>query len=214
VAAKVGWVRGEAPPRRIIHHALPRLSNPPAFPYYIVMTDYRRHRVPGASYFFTVNLADRRDDLLVRRIASLRDAVRKVKHEAPFHIDSWVVLPEHMHALWTLPDQDTDYSARWQAIKTIFSKTVPPGETRSASRISKNERGVWQRRFWEHTIRDDADYASHMDYIHFNPVKHGLVAEAADWPYSTFHRCVVKGIYPASWHPLTPIAMEAGERKP
>ncbi len=95
------------------------------------MTAYRRNRVPGATYFFTVNLADRRDDLLVRRIASLRDAVRKVKHEAPFHIDSWVVLPEHMHALWTLPDEDTDYSARRQAIKTI---SFQPGETRLGGR--------------------------------------------------------------------------------
>ena len=163
------------------------------------MTDYRRNRVPGGTYFFTVNLADRRSDLLVRRIDVLRDAVRRARARAPFHIDAWIVLPEHMHCLWTLPDGDTDFSMRWQAIKTAFSRNVPPGEYRSASRIAKGERGVWQRRFWEHTIRDDRDYAQHMDYIHLNPIKHGLVASVGNWPYSSFHRCVAMGLYLPGW---------------
>ena len=163
------------------------------------MTDYRRNRVPGGSYFFTVNLADRRSDLLVRRIDILRDAVRKVRAGTPFHIDAWVVLPEHMHCLWTLPDGDVDFSARWQAIKTEFSRKMPPGEDRSASRVGKGERGIWQRRFWEHTIRDDRDYALHMDYIHLDPVKHGLVSEVGNWPYSSFHRCVAIGLCPPGW---------------
>ena len=163
------------------------------------MTDYRRNRVPGGTYFFTVNLYDRRSDLLARNIGVLREAVRKGRAKAPFHIDAWVVLPEHLHSLWTLPEGDMDYSARWQAIKTAFSKQIPEGEFRSASRMEKGERGIWQRRFWEHTIRDDQDYGAHFDYIHFNPVKHGLVAHAADWPYSSFHRSVTMGLYPANW---------------
>jgi len=163
------------------------------------MTDYRRNRVPGGTYFFTVNLADRRSQLLVSRIDLFRDAVRKVRAEAPFHIDAWVILPEHMHCLWTLPDGDADFSTRWQAIKKIFSRGVPAGEYRSASRLAKGERGIWQRRFWEHTIQDDGDYGVHLDYIHFNPVKHGLVADVASWPYSSFHRCLANGLYPRGW---------------
>ena len=163
------------------------------------MTAYRRNRVPGGTYFFTVNLYDRRAALLVQHINSLRKAVRGVKANAPFHIDAWVVLPDHLHCLWTLPEGDADFSARWQAIKTAFSKEMPQGEYRSPSRRAKAERGIWQRRFWEHTIRDEQDYAAHMDYIHFNPVKHGLVAEVADWPYSSFHRAVKMGLYPTTW---------------
>ena len=163
------------------------------------MTDYRRNRVPGGTYFFTVNLYDRRRALLVKNIEILRQAVRKVKINAPFHIDAWVVLPDHLHCLWTLPEGDLNFSMRWQAIKTAFSKQIPQGEFRSASRSGKAERGIWQRRFWEHTIRDDRDYAAHMDYTHFNPVKHGLVAEVADWPYSSFHHAVRMGLYPTNW---------------
>jgi putative transposase len=160
------------------------------------MTDYRRRRVPGGTYFFTVNLYDRRSGLLTRNIGILREAVRKVRARAPFHIDAWVVLPDHLHCLWTLPEGDLDYSGRWQAIKTAFSKHIPEGEFRSVSRREKGERGIWQRRFWEHLIRDDRDYGAHIDYIHFNPVRHGLVAHAADWPYSSFHRLVAAGFYP------------------
>jgi len=174
------------------------------------MTDYPRNRVRGGTYFFTVNLADRRSDLLVRRIDALRDAVRTVRARAPFHSDGWVVLPEHIHCLSTLPEGDADFSARWQAIKTAFSRRIPSGEHRSASRLGKGERGIWQRRFWEHTIRDDGDYAVHLDYIHSNPVKHKLVAELGHWPYSSFHRCVAMGLYPANWAGGMPEPPEAG----
>ncbi len=163
------------------------------------MTAYRRNRIPGATYFFTVNLQDRQSQLLVENIAILREAVRQTKQRAPFHIDAWVVLPDHMHSLWTLPAADADYSTRWQAIKIAFSRQIPTGEPRSASRTSKRERGIWQRRFWEHTIRNDQDYAAHMDYIHFNPVKHGLVPHPANWPHSSFHRAVAQGLYPCDW---------------
>jgi putative transposase len=163
------------------------------------MPDYRRNRVPGGTYFFTVNLLDRRSDLLVTHIRSLRPSVARVRHLMPFHIDAWVVLPDHMHALWTLPEGDVDFSRRWQAIKMAFSKTLDPVEPLSASRRVRGERGIWQRRFWEHTVRDEQDYARHFDYIHFNPVKHGLASSAAAWPYSTFHRAVAQGYYPSSW---------------
>jgi putative transposase len=164
------------------------------------MTDYRRNRVPGATYFFTVNLHDRRSTLLVQNINILRDAVRQTMRRAPFHIDAWVVLPDHIHTLWTLPEGDVEFSLRWQAIKMAFSRKIPAGEHRSASRAGRRERGIWQRRFWEHTVRDDQDYAAHMDYTHFNPVKHGLVTRVADWPYSSFHQAVAKGLYPREWH--------------
>ena len=163
------------------------------------MPDYRRSRVAGGTYFFTVNLRDRRSGLLVARIDLLRAVVSRVRRLMPFHIDAWVVLPEHMHAVWTLPEGDADFSRRWQAIKMGFSKGIDPGEALSVSRRVRGERGVWQRRFWEHRIADERDYAAHVDYVHFNPVKHGLVASADAWPYSTFHRAVARGRHPRSW---------------
>jgi putative transposase len=163
------------------------------------MPDYRRNRVPGGTYFFTANLLNRTSDLLVARIEVLRAAVQTTRAHAAFHIDAWVVLPDHMHCIWTLPPDDDDYSGRWRTLKKSFSKAIPPGEHRSSARLRRAERGIWQRRFWEHTIRDDHDYAAHMDYVHFNPVRHGLATSAAGWPYSTFHRCLAMGLYPADW---------------
>ena len=163
------------------------------------MPDYRRNRVPGGTYFFTVNLRDRRSNLLVTHIQALRHAVRETRALMPFHIDAWVVLPEHLHCLWTLPEGDADFPGRWQAIKTAFTKSLPTGEARTPVMLRRGERGVWQRRYWEHTIRDERDYATHMDYIHCNPVKHGLVQHKAAWPYSTFRRCVSQGVYPTHW---------------
>jgi putative transposase len=161
------------------------------------MPEYRRNRVAGGTYFFTVNLLDRSSDLLVTRIDALRAAVRSTRARAPFHIDAWVVLPEHLHCIWTLPEGDDDFSGRWRAIKKTFAKAQPADEHRSATRLLRHERGIWQRRFWEHTIRDERDYAAHMDYVHFNPVKHALVDHVAAWPFSTFRRCVRRGLYPA-----------------
>ena len=169
------------------------------------MPDYRRNRVPGGTYFFTVNLLNRRADLLVTHIDALRAAVRSTLHRHPFHIDAWVVLPDHMHCLWTLPDGDTDFPGRWRDIKTAFSKSLPTTEPRSAARMRRGARGIWQHRFWEHTIRDERDYAAHMDYIHFNPVKHGLATHPAAWPFSTFHHCAKAGLYPPDWNTDTPL---------
>jgi putative transposase len=176
------------------------------------MPNYRRNRLSGGTYFFTVNLFDRNSRLLTDNIDVLREAVRTVRTGAPFHIDAWVVLPEHMHCIWTLPPDDHDYSGRWHALKTIFATAMPHGEPRSEARVRNGERGIWQRRFWEHTIRGDRDYAAHMDYVHFNPVKHGLVAHAGDWPYSSFHRCVTRGLYPADWSMTGAEPAGSGER--
>jgi len=176
------------------------------------MTNYRRNRVPGGTYFFTVNLLDRGSSLLVKEIDLLREVVRKVRHDKPFHIDAWVVLPNHLHCVWTLPPGDADYISRWRNIKKMFSKQIPMAEVLSETKTRLNERGIWQRRYWEHTIRDERDYAAHVDYCHINPFKHGLVATVREWPFSTFHRYVKEGFYPADWAGTVP-DLQAGERK-
>lgn len=176
------------------------------------MPNYRRNRLQGGTYFFTVNLLDRKSQLLVAHINELRAAVRKTLQLQPFHIDAWVVLPDHLHCIWTLPVGDDDYSNRWRLIKKTFSKSIPKTEYRSEVRVKRNERGIWQRRFWEHTIANDADYASHMDYIHYNPVKHQWVSVVREWPYSTFHSMVERGIYPFDWAGCEIKTFEAGER--
>ena len=129
----------------------------------------------------------------------MRAAVGRVVTLRPFRIDAWVVLPEHMHAVWTLPEGDGAYPQRWGTIKRLFSRSIVAEERRSASRVRQGERGIWQRQYWEHTIRDAADFSAHVDYVNFNAVKHGLVDEARDWPYSSFHRAVARGEYPADW---------------
>lgn len=117
------------------------------------MSDYRRYRVPGGTYFFTVNLLERyANDLLTRHVDILREVVRETRHRRPFHIDAWVVLPEHLHCVWTLPPGDVDNANRWRIIKQQFSKALPVTERRSAVRIARGERGIWQRRFWDHVI--------------------------------------------------------------
>lgn len=176
------------------------------------MPDYRRHKIAGGCYFFTVNLLERRGDrLLTQEIALLRHAVRRVREARPFTIEAWVVLPDHLHAVWTLPAGDDDFSTRWRLIKTFFARGLPPTERLSRVRREAGERGIWQRRFWEHAIRDDADYAAHVDYVHFNPVKHGLAAAPAEWPYSTFRTCVERGLYPAGWSGKGVSDVPAGE---
>lgn len=160
---------------------------------------YRRADVTGGTYFFTVNLAERKRTLLVEHIDALRMVMKKVKVMHPFRIDAMVILPDHLHALWTLPEGDADYPTRWALIKAGFSRCLRKDERRNLSRIAKGERGIWQRRYWEHVIRDERDYARHVNYIHYNPVKHGLVQCVKDWPYSTFHRYVKAGVYMNGW---------------
>ncbi|HEY9540758.1 MAG TPA: transposase [Luteimonas sp.] len=176
------------------------------------MTNYRRAHTPGATWFFTVNIARRDTTVLVEHIALLRQALQRVRRKHPFSIDALVVLPDHLHAVWTLPPGDAGYAMRWRQIKGWFSRHAPAGEHRSASRIAKGERGIWQRRYWEHLIRDEDDLQRHVDYIHFNPVKHGHVARAVDWPYSTLHRYVAKGWLAEDWGGVAESAIEVGER--
>jgi putative transposase len=163
------------------------------------MTNYRRNFLSGGSFFFTVNLAERRLSLLTEHIDVLRKAFRYARQRHLFTIEAIVVLPDHLHTVWTLPDGDADFALRWRLIKSAFSRHLPDGERISESRADKAERGIWQRRYWEHTLRDERDFERHVDYIHFNPVKHGHVSQVKDWPYSSFHRLVRLGIYPLDW---------------
>lgn len=164
------------------------------------MSNYRRAWRKGGTYFFTVNLLERyQNDLLVRHIDVLRQVVKDVKRKHPFIIHAWVVLPEHMHCVIELPEGDDDFATRWRLIKTGFSKAMPKTERLSAVRVKRGERGIWQRRFWEHLIRDERDFAAHIDYVHINPVKHGCVGRVQDWQYSTFHRYVAQGLLPMGW---------------
>jgi putative transposase len=177
------------------------------------MTNYRRGNIAGASYFFTVNLADRRQSLLTDNIELLRAAFEYTRARHPFIIDAIVILPDHLHVIWTLPEGDSDFALRWRLIKSFFSRGLPHGESRSGSRQKKGERGIWQRRYWEHLIRDEADHVRHVDYIHINPVKHGLVPRVADWQHSSFHRFVQAGMLPEDWAGDAAAGWECGEAK-
>jgi putative transposase len=162
------------------------------------MVNYRRNFVPGGTYFFTVNLRDRSSSFLTEHIGLLRAAFRVVKHKQPFDVDAIVILPEHLHAIWTLPQGDADYPGRWRAIKSTFTRAV----VKSGVVVKCNEKreyALWQRRYWEHTIADEDDLRRHVDYIHFNPVKHGWAKQVADWPFSSFHQYVQQGILPTDW---------------
>ncbi len=163
------------------------------------MTAYRRVRIDGGCYFFTVAIADRSSKLLTQHIEMFYTALEQIKTRHPFVINAMVVLPDHLHCIWTLPDGDCNYSLRWQQLKGLFSRQLPKLEVVSESRKRKSERGIWQRRFWEHTIRDEADYINHINYIYFNPVKHGWVNAVKNWPYSTFHNDVQTGLYDINW---------------
>ena len=166
--------------------------------------NYRRNYVPGATFFFTVVTFERIPflcDERARRI--LRESIKACGRRWPFTIDSIVLLPDHLHCIWTLPPNDADFSKRWGWIKKEFTKTWigADGRVGAVSPSKKRERrqGVWQPKFWEHTMRDDEDYVNHVDYIHYNPVKHGHVRSPADWPWSSFHRYVRMGAYPPDW---------------
>lgn len=163
------------------------------------MPNYRRVRHAGGCYFFTVNLANRQKTLLTDHITILRSVFQYVSKHHPCTINAIVILPDHLHTIWTLPANDKNYSQRWSLIKSGFSRQLAAAETICRSRQRKGERGIWQRRFWEHTIQSETDYRNHVDYIHINPVKHGLVQRVADWRYSSFHQFVRRGVYPADW---------------
>jgi putative transposase len=175
---------------------------------------YHRIRVPGAIYFFTVVTFERRPIFTEDRYVDLlRGAIRYTLARYPFRVNAAVILPEHLHMLWTLPLEDDDYSTRWRLIKSYFSRNWPGkiDDPLPVSRAAKGERAIWQRRFWEHLIRDDADYARHLDYIHYNPVKHGFVRSAGEWSYSSFSRYQASGIYPADWGKGEDITLDVGK---
>jgi putative transposase len=162
------------------------------------MVLYRRNRVAGGTYFFTVTLRDRRSNVLVQHIGLLREAFRSIRTKRPFTIDAIVILPDHLHTIWTLPEGDTDYSGRWRAIKSRFSHHLNKAGV-PLKRDPREEYQLWQRRFWEHTLRNDNDFNRHVDYIHWNPVKHGLTNQANNWPYSSLHRYIRLGLLPNYW---------------
>lgn len=167
------------------------------------MPEYRRSDVAGGTYFFTLVTHQRKPLLLHPPVcAALREAIEYVRASRPFTVKAWVLLPDHLHCIWTLPAGEADFSKRWGVIKQRVSSRCRAqivAEGLSTSKQRRHEAGLWQRRYWEHSIRNEDDYRRHMDYIHWNPVKHGLVTQAGEWPYSTFHRHVRGGLYPADW---------------
>lgn len=163
------------------------------------MPNYRRHKAPGGTFFFTVTLADRGSELLVNSIDLLRESVAQVRREHPFAIESMVIMPDHLHAIWTLPRNDSDFSTRWRKIKGRFSKAVGAPQPRSRSQAHKGEAGIWQRRFWEHCIRDQADFDTHLRFCLYDPVKHGFVDHPADWLFSSIHRDLREGRLEEAW---------------
>ncbi len=180
------------------------------------MPSYRREYVPGGTYFFTVNTYRRQPLLLkdgIRR--ALREGISLARQSYPFDIEAWILLPDHLHCIWRLPENDRDFSIRWPLIKRHVTKHGGMEQylaiRASQSREHRNEGVLWQRRFWEHRIRDEADYRRHVDYIHWNPVKHGYVKRVKDWPYSTFHRYVAQGVYPEDWAGMNDATVEARE---
>ena len=164
--------------------------------------EYRRAFVPGGSYFFTLVTEHRRPIFdNADAVNTLRKAFGVVRASRPFEINAIVIMPDHLHCIWTLPPNDEDFSTRWRLIKTWFTKhcdrtlLISP----NVARRRKMQQAVWQNRYWEHLLRDASDYENHVDYIHYNPCKHGLVTRPADWPYSSFHRFVERGVLPKDW---------------
>ena len=163
------------------------------------MPRYRRAKIEGGTFFFTLTPADRSSNVLVLEIERLRQAYRLTQERSPFETVAICILPDHLHALWTLPEGDSDFAPRRSYFKAYFSRALPASESRARSKIAKREKGIWQRRYWEHLVRDEGDLQRHVDYIHYNPVKHGLVSRVCDWPHSSFHRYVREGLLPADW---------------
>jgi putative transposase len=163
---------------------------------------YRRSFLPGGAFFFTVVTAERRPLFTEQKnVATLRAAFRTVQSQRPFTLEAAVVLPDHLHCVWTLPPGDADFSTRWRLVKTWFTKHCDSTLRAEAAnaRIARGESGLWQQRYWEHLLRDETDYRHHIEYIHFNPVKHGYAKAPIDWPYSSFRRYVQTGMYPKNW---------------
>lgn len=172
------------------------------------MPNYIRTPQPGAQLFFTVRLANRNDDLLVREIERLRHATRITRKRHPFEINDIVVLPSVIHTIWTLPSGDADFSTRWRMLKAQFSRGLPTPEHRNPVAIRRGEKGIWQRRFWEHHLKDADDFEAHRQMILKAPVQAGLVRHPQDWSYSSIHRAIRNGEY----KPNTPVGQTSAPR--
>jgi putative transposase len=163
---------------------------------------YRRAFIPGGSFFFTLVTQGRRPIFTFNEtVAVLRNAFKTVRASRPFEIDAIVIMPEHLYCIWTLPPNDANFATRWRLIKTWFTKHADPllRAPIDSARSHKSEQAIWQHRYWEHCLRDENDYLRHVEYIHYNPVKHGHAASPLAWPYSSFHRYVEAGTYTADW---------------
>ncbi|MGH8050869.1 MAG: REP-associated tyrosine transposase [Arenimonas sp.] len=174
------------------------------------MVNYRRVQQLGGTFFFTLTLRDRSSALLTEHIDVLRRTFADVQAIKPFKMDAIVIMPDHLHCIWTLPDKDTDYSGRWRSIKSLHIRLLRKAGV-DVKTNAKGEAGIWQRRFWEHTIRDEKDLEAHINYIHINPVKHGLVENVIDWPWSSFHAYVRKGLLTKDWASNTNAKGKFGE---
>ncbi|MBI5455341.1 MAG: transposase [Deltaproteobacteria bacterium] len=174
---------------------------------------YRRSKAKGASFFFTV-VTHGRKKILCREanVMLVKEAFKRAIDKHPFEIEAFVLLPDHIHCIWTLPENDNDFSIRWRLFKGFFTKGCRDEfkSPRDASRLKRGEQAVWQRRFWEHTIVDEGDFIRHVEYIHYNPAKHGLARSPKEWPYSSFHRYVSKGIYDRDWGAERKIVFDKG----
>jgi putative transposase len=175
------------------------------------MSEYRRTYIPGGSYFFTLKTLNRRPILIQEPYrTALRQAIIDARSKWPFESIAWVLLPDHLHTIWKLPQTDANFSLRWALIKQHVTRYCADSTRMlplTESRRRRREGTIWQRRFWEHVIRDDADFRNHIDYIHYNPVKHGYVKRPVDWTYSTFHQYVRDGVYPRDWASADEVAM-------
>lgn len=162
------------------------------------MVNYRRIKICGGTYFFTVVMLNRQTNTLIKYVEHLRASMQRVARESPFATNAIVILPDHIHAIWTLPENDNDYSDRWKKFKSYFTRKLL-SEGLTSNRCKDGTYRLWQRRFWEHTIRDARDLENHINYIHYNPVKHKLVNQAKMWPYSSFHHYVQQGLLESDW---------------
>ena len=168
------------------------------------MPRYIRSYTKGATYFFTLVAYDRRPIFCEKDfLKAFKESIKQVQQQYPFEIIAWVQLPDHLHCIWKMPLDDTNYSQCWSRIKRLTTQACPqyhlPIQKLKQSEIKRNEKGIWQRRFYEHQINSEEDFINHMDYIHYNPVKHGFATKAVDWQYSSFHRYIENGIYPVDW---------------
>lgn len=168
------------------------------------MSEYIRSYTQGATYFFTLVSYNRRDIFCNEDfLQAFKNSIKQIQQQYHFEIIAWVQLPDHLHCIWKMPENDANYSMRWSQIKRLTTQACPQYQLSlnelSHSKAKRHERGVWQRRFFEHQIKDEADLIKHMDYLHYNPIKHGLVTRVLDWPYSSFHRCVRQGFYAEDW---------------